>query len=51
MDENKRKTKKKVDIEMLDPTYRTAILDGYALAIQKLGQTRRDNILAKIVRN
>jgi hypothetical protein len=53
MDERKapRKRKPKVDIELLDPSYRTGMLDGYALAIQKLGQSRRDRILERIVKS
>jgi len=52
MDERKtpRKRREKIDIEYLDPTYRTGMLDGYALAIQKLGQKRRDRILERIVK-
>jgi len=53
MDERKapRKRREKIDIELMDPTYKTAILDGYALAIQKLGQKRRDKILERLIRN
>ena len=47
-----KKVKRKTDhIELVDPTYKTAILDGYALAIQKLGQKRRDRILERLIRN
>ena len=48
MDEQKKTKKRKIDIELLDPAYRTGMLDGYALAIQKLGQSRRDRILERI---
>lgn len=51
MDEQKRRPKRrKADIEMLDPEYKTGMLDGYARAIQELGQRRRDRILERIVR-
>ncbi|HUS70708.1 MAG TPA: hypothetical protein VM075_08035 [Anaerolineae bacterium] len=45
-----RKRKRKVDIELIDPAYKTGMLDGYAKAIQELGQVRRDKILERIVR-
>ena len=45
-----RKRKRRVDIEFIDPAYKTGMLDGYAKAIQELGQVRRDKILERIVR-
>ena len=36
------------DIELLDPAYKTGMLDGYARAIQEMGQHRRDRILERI---
>jgi len=51
MEEQKVRKRRKVDfIEYLDPEYRTGMLDGYALAIQKLGQKRRDRILERIIK-
>ena len=51
MDEHKIPRKRKGDfIEYLDPAYKTGMLDGYAQAIQKLGQKRRDKILERIIK-
>jgi hypothetical protein len=39
----------RVDIEMMDPTYRTGMLDGYGRAIQAMPQRVKDQILERVV--
>lgn len=50
MDKRKTNRPKRERIEQMDPTYRTGMLDGYAKAIQKMNQSRRDRILERIIK-
>jgi hypothetical protein len=45
---DKKRISRKDRIEMIDPEYHTGMLDGYARAIARMNQSKRDEILRRV---
>jgi hypothetical protein len=44
-----KKVSRKEKLELLDPTYSTGMMDGYARAIASMNQSKRDEILHRVL--